>query len=305
MKNQMAKGGIFEHGLEIGDKITGRNGLNKVEGYNKEMRETFTTDLDKGKRSRLRYAKGGSTRDRGALSKGEKEFIQEELKNGKGEGFSYRAKVLFGQDVVIRSKNGTPIKKWAFDNFTIAKKIADKLNQGNTMAKGGKTKKAKEPMIVRGYFEDEAIDYAKGGEIGKELMGGQPQSEPKPSGAILLEVRRNGKEIIVSEDGGKTKESYVKSNGFSGYTLRYKGNQYEFTHTLMADGGEVGADNYKVVKIFRKSGRKEILRKYLTREEAMRVVNSYPNSNTSMVVFTKMFEQGGSTSGYCYSIGGL
>lgn len=58
-KLRLAKGGIFEHGLEIGDKITGRNGLNKIEGYNKEMRETFTTDLDIGKRTSSKYAKGG------------------------------------------------------------------------------------------------------------------------------------------------------------------------------------------------------------------------------------------------------
>ena len=54
-----AKGGMTEHGLEIGDKITGRGHGDKIEGYNKEMRETFTTDLDKGKRSSIRYAKGG------------------------------------------------------------------------------------------------------------------------------------------------------------------------------------------------------------------------------------------------------
>ena len=46
---------------------------------------------------------------------------------------------------------------------------------------------------------------------------------------------------------------------------------------------------YKVVKIFRKSHRKEILRRGLTRDEAMRVVNSYPDSNTSMVFFCKQF----------------
>jgi len=44
---------------------------------------------------------------------------------------------------------------------------------------------------------------------------------------------------------------------------------------------------YKVVKVMRKSGRRQILRRNLTKEEAQRVVNSYANSNTSMVVFTK------------------
>jgi hypothetical protein len=46
---------------------------------------------------------------------------------------------------------------------------------------------------------------------------------------------------------------------------------------------------YKVVKIFRKSNRREIIRRNLTIEEAKRVVNSYPDSNTSMVVFFKQF----------------
>ena len=46
---------------------------------------------------------------------------------------------------------------------------------------------------------------------------------------------------------------------------------------------------YKVVKIFRLSQRRIILEKGLTREEAKRVVNSYPDKNNSMVVFYKQF----------------
>ena len=46
---------------------------------------------------------------------------------------------------------------------------------------------------------------------------------------------------------------------------------------------------YKVVKIFRVSNRRQVLRRGLTREEAKRVVNSYPDSNRSMVVFMKQF----------------
>jgi len=47
--------------------------------------------------------------------------------------------------------------------------------------------------------------------------------------------------------------------------------------------------NYKVVKIFRKSNRREIIRRNLTIDEAKQLVNSYPDSNTSMVVFYKQF----------------
>jgi len=45
---------------------------------------------------------------------------------------------------------------------------------------------------------------------------------------------------------------------------------------------------YKVVKIFRKSGRRSILAKNITLEQAQRKVKSYPNSKTSMVVFYEM-----------------
>ena len=46
---------------------------------------------------------------------------------------------------------------------------------------------------------------------------------------------------------------------------------------------------YKVVKIFRVSRRREVLQRNLSREEAKRLVNSYPNSERSMVVFMKQF----------------
>jgi hypothetical protein len=46
---------------------------------------------------------------------------------------------------------------------------------------------------------------------------------------------------------------------------------------------------YKVVKIFRKSNRRELIRRNLTIDEAKRVVNSYPDKNNSMVVFYKQF----------------
>lgn len=44
---------------------------------------------------------------------------------------------------------------------------------------------------------------------------------------------------------------------------------------------------YKVVKFFRVSGRRQILKRGLTRDEAKRVVNSYPDSNRSLVGFEK------------------
>lgn len=46
---------------------------------------------------------------------------------------------------------------------------------------------------------------------------------------------------------------------------------------------------YKVYRVFRFSRRREIIRTGLTREEAKALVNSYPDSNRSMVVFDKQF----------------
>ena len=46
---------------------------------------------------------------------------------------------------------------------------------------------------------------------------------------------------------------------------------------------------YKVYKVFKKSRRREVIRRGLTREEAIRLVNSYKDSNSHMVVFDKQF----------------
>jgi hypothetical protein len=43
---------------------------------------------------------------------------------------------------------------------------------------------------------------------------------------------------------------------------------------------------YKVVKIFRVSGRRSVIKRNISDvEEARRIVRSYPNSNRSMVVY--------------------
>lgn len=47
---------------------------------------------------------------------------------------------------------------------------------------------------------------------------------------------------------------------------------------------------YKVVKFFRVSGRRQILHRNLSEEEAKRIVRSYPDSNRSLVGFSR---QGG------------
>jgi hypothetical protein len=57
----------------------------------------------------------------------------------------------------------------------------------------------------------------------------------------------------------------------------------------MAYASKEYTGTYQVVKLFRKSGRREIIQKNLTREEAKRVVNRYPDSNRHMVIFEKQY----------------
>lgn len=46
---------------------------------------------------------------------------------------------------------------------------------------------------------------------------------------------------------------------------------------------------YKVYKVFRKSAKRSVIARGLTRDEAKAIVNRYPDSNRSMVVFDKQF----------------
>lgn len=46
---------------------------------------------------------------------------------------------------------------------------------------------------------------------------------------------------------------------------------------------------YKVFRVFKKSNRCEIIARGLTLEQAQNMVQSFPDSNTSMVCFDKQF----------------
>jgi len=46
---------------------------------------------------------------------------------------------------------------------------------------------------------------------------------------------------------------------------------------------------YKVYKVFKCSRRRQVIERGLTREEAIRLVTSYPDRIDSMVVFDKQF----------------
>jgi hypothetical protein len=44
---------------------------------------------------------------------------------------------------------------------------------------------------------------------------------------------------------------------------------------------------YKVLRVFRRSQRRQVIERYLTEADAKRLVNQFPDSNTSMVIFTR------------------
>ena len=122
-------------------------------------------------------------------------------------------------------------------NFLNSKKLNDQIS-GLGMLSGFHFDKPYNRIGNMGWdllYEQIGVNKGmkRGGGVGEELMGGQPNSS-KPSGYTL--IKSKGREIIVTDDGGKTQERWIKNNGYSGYTLRYNGNQYEFTDSF-AKGG--------------------------------------------------------------------
>lgn len=68
------------------------------------------------------------------LSPDEKKFLISEGK--KSKGFKYRAKVLWGDWIVLKEKeNGTPVQKFIVDTFEIADYLSKQLNKGQNLTK--------------------------------------------------------------------------------------------------------------------------------------------------------------------------
>ena len=67
-------------------------------------------------------------------------FLESEGKNSKG--YTYRAKLLWGQEIVLKEKNGNPIEKFVIGDYDEAVYIAKELNKGQDYT-NVKTKKIK------------------------------------------------------------------------------------------------------------------------------------------------------------------
>ena len=218
VNDRMAKGGKADGGgvgeIKVGDKVTlpeikMRNGevqFEKVENGDVINIENGLYDVLDPKTKRIhrvsldqiKYANGGGVgEDRTVLSEDEKQFIREESQES-GQGYSYRAKVLFGEDIVLKEKDRRPIKKWAFDNYEIAKKIAERLNKVNKFSNGGGVG----DDSARIYVADLAA-YNDGRLVGEWL-----DLSDYSSGSEVMDAIQ---ELLDkwSEESGETREEYA------------------------------------------------------------------------------------------------
>lgn len=68
------------------------------------------------------------------LSPDEKKFL--ELEGKKSKGFKYRAKILWGDYIVLKEKeNGLPVQKFIVDSYYIADFLSKQLNKGQNLTK--------------------------------------------------------------------------------------------------------------------------------------------------------------------------
>jgi len=68
------------------------------------------------------------------LTADEKKFLISEGK--KSKGFKYRAKVLWGDNIVLKEKeNGTPVQKFIVDSYELANYLSKELNKNQNLTK--------------------------------------------------------------------------------------------------------------------------------------------------------------------------
>jgi hypothetical protein len=83
------------------------------------------------------------------------------------------------------------------------------------------------------------------------------------------------------------KHTVKKVSGLDKVVRRGKKTSVQYTRIAGVEKQYIGT--YKVVRVFAKSGRKQIIEKGLTRSEAQRLTQAFPDNSTSMVVFFKEF----------------
>lgn len=109
---EYARGGMSEHGLKTGDKITGRSGSTGVKLYNKNRKESGIVNLDKGIRKTNSYGKKEPTIVRG--------FVDDEPYEFKKGGSMYSRNASKSKNIIKK-----PIKKKKKKEPTIVRGFVD------------------------------------------------------------------------------------------------------------------------------------------------------------------------------------
>jgi hypothetical protein len=192
------------------------------------------------------------------------------------------------------------------------------IDKGKRYAKGGKTKQ--DPPIVRGYFEDEAIDYAKGGKINFKFKVGDIIKVPQYTGGKLKKLSA---EIVRTysakqNDGTYYPFYYVVGKWDNAKEMLYdeeKILEYDNKTTKFADGGTMGKGIVQVKDYYItpnldggygsfKSKKEGGVPFYVTTKEGVIVYKAESMADAKEFINDR-YEYGGSMAGWCYSIGGL
>jgi hypothetical protein len=208
-KDKYAKGGEVKLDADFYDKLQ-KAEMNWTKDNGKEYNRLMAikNKAEEEKYSNKKMAKGGMMAKGGTPKDMEEELVYahlKEIKRTKADVFNLG--YSFGEGYIesktSENKYGNNYLYSEITNGKVTHEWSSRYKKGGMMAKGGKTKKAKEPMIVRGYFEDEAIDYGKGGAIYK---------------GDKVKIKDSNKTMVVTSIA-KGKKGYVEFTGSEGTYL--------------------------------------------------------------------------------------
>jgi hypothetical protein len=136
-----AKGGMMQHGLKVGDKITADKGNGQIQIYNKSKREDGSVNLEMGKRNTSKYAKGGKTKQDPPIVRSY--FEDEAIDYGQGgkiasrnEDFDEKSEITGKKRYAVEiqdAKSRDTLDFEYFDSEKEAKDFISKYRQGGTM----------------------------------------------------------------------------------------------------------------------------------------------------------------------------
>lgn len=113
---------------EIVCKVGGRKNF-QTDGYCRYAKRYTIDPCDGGNRQ---YLKKGTLVDTFGSDYADREEERKQIvREEKGSGLTYRYKVLFGQDIVLAERNGTPVKKFIVESREEGLKFANQLNRAN------------------------------------------------------------------------------------------------------------------------------------------------------------------------------